>query len=112
MLDFSPGMLEFAKLKYEKRGGIGGRLNYYFHNKDLVQQKDLVPAKVPIEFFQGDVENMASIPDDSFDTIVDAFNLCTYQDPVKAVMEVSLKRLLLSFGNYIIDSLRSFVLGF
>lgn len=41
-----------------------------------------------IQFVQGDAEKLP-FEDSSFDTVVDTFSLCVYQDPVRALAEMA-----------------------
>lgn len=68
--DASPQMLEQARLKAGAGAGADG-------------------GEGPrLRFQQAKASDLSVFPDASFDTVIDSFGLCSYDDPVKAVKEM------------------------
>mmetsp|Transcript_9246 Transcript_9246/g.13831 ORF Transcript_9246/g.13831 Transcript_9246/m.13831 type:complete len:321 (-) Transcript_9246:81-1043(-) len=89
----------------EVAGGTGRNLEYYPSNVDKIVITDISDQmllegrkkvrnmkdedeKKRFKFFVADAQNMKYYGDDSFDTIVDTFGLCSFDDPVAVLKEL------------------------
>lgn len=72
-LDSSKMMLQTANWKFKKLNKTG---------------KLKLAPDTKVRFQVSDAENLNIIADDSFDTVIDSFGLCSFDDPVKAVKEM------------------------
>lgn len=130
--DFSEGMMEVLKQKvaasdlgkrydYQKRRQQQLELERIAHSRQLSEKQEqelsqegvaaAVTATQPAKVVETEIRfktlNAAAIPypDQSFDTVVDTFGLCSFEDPVqvlkemKRVLRASGKLLLLEHGN-------------
>lgn len=71
LVDHSPRMLERARRRHETLGEPA---------PPAARVRD-------VRFAEGDAERMDAYADDSFDTVVDTFGLCSFEDPVGALRE-------------------------
>ncbi len=82
--------------------GTGRNFSYYDESKvTKVTAVDSVPAmlmmamkkgmnsKLNIGYDEVNTQDMKKFSDNSFDTVVDTFGLCSYEDPVQALKEMS-----------------------
>jgi methyltransferase OMS1, mitochondrial len=90
----------------EVGAGTGRNIPYYTHPKIqrvvlvdtcqemLEQAREKVTSKrntknqPQFAFVQGDSANLKQLPDHAFDTVIDTFGLCSYNDPVAVVQEM------------------------
>ena len=89
----------------EVAGGTGRNLEYYPSNVENIVITDISDQmllegrkkvrnmkdedeKKKFKFFVADAQNMKYYGDDSFDTIVDTFGLCSFDDPVAVLKEL------------------------
>ena len=84
MVDKSPGMLEEAKDKWRRvQAGRNESLLVAVANLFYSTPK----APLVAEFVEADAaELVTKFGEDSFDTVVDSFGLCSFQDPVQVLM--------------------------
>ncbi|KAF9994724.1 hypothetical protein BGZ65_009644 [Modicella reniformis] len=120
--DFSEGMMEVLKKKVAE-SDLGKRYDYQLRREQqerMIQQQQQQqqqgggssssssssPPPTPIKFVETEIRfkivNAAAIPypDQSFDTVVDTFALCSFEDPVKVLQEV--KRVLRPGGQLLL----------
>ncbi|KAK3839650.1 MAG: S-adenosyl-L-methionine-dependent methyltransferase [Linnemannia gamsii] len=101
--DFSEGMMQVLKEKVAV-SDLGKRWDY---QKRRVHQLELERIASLSKQAQGSTMNAAAIPypDQSFDTVIDTFGLCSFEDPVQVLREMKRvlkpggKLLLLEHGN-------------
>lgn len=65
------------------------RITAIDYSHEMMKQA-LAKAKcVPVQFIEGDVHTLSQLlPDQKFDTIVDTFGLCSFENPVKVLQEM------------------------
>jgi len=84
--------------------GAGGNLEYY--NRDRVRSLTIADVSwwmlevataraheelgsIPLKVVQADCSAMASIEDGTFDTVLDTYGVCSFEDPVRALSEMA-----------------------
>lgn len=59
------------------------------YSKEMLKQASIKASKVPVKFVQSDAHDLsATFSDERFDTVVDTFGLCSFEDPVYVLQEM------------------------
>jgi SAM-dependent methyltransferase len=70
----------------DEKGSNG--MPYPSYLTSVVASSPSFPARYPVHFVAADVTDLRGVPDGYFDTVVDTFGLCSFDDPVAAVKEM------------------------